>query len=105
MKVVFIALIVGCLIWAFGSDGPHATSTGYTTRRDAAIEAARYRYAQGLLSRDEYQHLMADLGVPLAGDPPPPLDFWLAPVAGMFAWPWLFLLLDDLRARLRTHEA
>jgi hypothetical protein len=70
--VLFIAVIIGCLIWAFGSDGPHATSSGYVTRRDAAVEAARYRYAQGLLSRDEYRHLMADLGVPLPGDPPPP---------------------------------
>jgi hypothetical protein len=26
-------------------------------------------------------------------------------VAGMVVWPWLFLLLDDLRARLRTNEA
>lgn len=39
------------------------------------------------------------------GDPVPPLSFWYAPVAGMLAWPWIFLLLDDLRARLRAHEA
>jgi rod shape-determining protein MreD len=39
-----------------------------------------------------------------AGEPTPPAAFWLAPVAGMLAWPWLFLLLDDLRARLRVHE-
>lgn len=39
------------------------------------------------------------------GDPLPPLSFWYAPVAGMLAWPWIFLLLDDLRARLRAHEA
>lgn len=39
-----------------------------------------------------------------AGEPSPPAAFWLAPVAGMLAWPWLFLLLDDLRARLRVHE-
>jgi rod shape-determining protein MreD len=40
-----------------------------------------------------------------AGDPLPPPTFWLAPVTGALAWPWLFLLLDDLRARLRTHDA
>ena len=40
-----------------------------------------------------------------AGDPLPSRAFWLAPLTGMLAWPWLFLLLDDLRARLRTHEA
>lgn len=39
------------------------------------------------------------------GDPLPPLSFWYAPVAGMLAWPWVFLLLDDLRARQRVHEA
>jgi rod shape-determining protein MreD len=39
-----------------------------------------------------------------AGDPIPPASFWLAPLAGAVAWPWLFLLLDDLRARLRVHE-
>jgi rod shape-determining protein MreD len=39
-----------------------------------------------------------------AGDPMPPPTFWLAPFAGMAMWPWLFLLLDDLRARLRVHE-
>ncbi|MDR3387995.1 MAG: rod shape-determining protein MreD [Rudaea sp.] len=40
-----------------------------------------------------------------AGEPPPPVAFWLAPAAGMLTWPWLFLLLDDLRARLRVHES
>ena len=40
-----------------------------------------------------------------AGEPAPPAAFWLAPVAGMLAWPWLFLLFDDLRARLRVHES
>jgi len=39
-----------------------------------------------------------------AGDPMPPATFWLAPFAGMAMWPWLFLALDDLRARLRVHE-
>jgi rod shape-determining protein MreD len=40
----------------------------------------------------------------VAGEAPPPASFWLAPVAGMLAWPWIFLLFDDLRARLRVHE-
>jgi rod shape-determining protein MreD len=39
-----------------------------------------------------------------AGDPLPAPAYWLAPFAGALAWPWLFLLLDDLRARLRVHE-
>jgi rod shape-determining protein MreD len=40
-----------------------------------------------------------------AGDPLPAPSFWLAPLTGTLAWPWLFLLLDDLRARLRVHDA
>ena len=40
-----------------------------------------------------------------AGEPTPPPTFWLEPPAGMLAWPWVFLLLDDLRARLRVHES
>lgn len=40
-----------------------------------------------------------------AGDPRPPPAFWLEPLSGMLAWPWIFLLLDDLRARLRVHES
>jgi rod shape-determining protein MreD len=40
-----------------------------------------------------------------AGEPPPPAAFWLEPVTGALAWPWVFLLLDDLRARVRTTES
>ena len=39
-----------------------------------------------------------------AGDALPAPSFWLAPIAGALAWPWVFLLFDDLRARLRTHD-
>ena len=39
-----------------------------------------------------------------AGEEAPPASFWLAPLAGALAWPWVFLLFDDLRARLRVHE-
>lgn len=40
-----------------------------------------------------------------SGDPPPPLTFWLAPLAGMLLWPWLFLLFDLVRQRIRAREA
>jgi len=40
-----------------------------------------------------------------AGDPRPPTSFWLAPFAGTIAWPFVFLLIDDVRARLRAKEA
>ena len=41
----------------------------------------------------------------VAGEAPPSASFWLAPLAGALAWPWVFLLFDDLRARLRVHES
>ena len=40
-----------------------------------------------------------------AGDPQPPASFWLAPFTGTVAWPFVFLLIDDERARLRAKEA
>lgn len=38
----------------------------------------------------------------LGGAPP---SYWLAPLVGALAWPWVFLLLDDARARLRARES
>lgn len=40
-----------------------------------------------------------------AGDPRPPGTFWLSPLVGTLAWPFVFLLIDDVRARLRVKEA
>jgi len=40
-----------------------------------------------------------------ADDPRPPSSFWLAPFTGTIAWPFVFLLIDDVRARLRAKEA
>lgn len=37
----------------------------------------------------------------LAGASVPPLSWWISPFVGAALWPFLFLLLDDLRARLR----
>ena len=37
----------------------------------------------------------------LAGASFPPISWWIAPFVGAVLWPFLFLLLDDLRARLR----
>ena len=37
----------------------------------------------------------------LAGDSLPPAAWWISPFVGAALWPFLFLLLDDLRARLR----
>jgi rod shape-determining protein MreD len=41
----------------------------------------------------------------LGGETLPPPAYWLSPLIGAAVWPFLFLLLDDLRARLRIHEA
>lgn len=40
-----------------------------------------------------------------SGDPIPTAGFWIAPLFGMLAWPFVFLLLDDLRARVRSKES
>jgi rod shape-determining protein MreD len=37
----------------------------------------------------------------LSGAPMPPASWWIAPFTGAVLWPFLFLLLDDLRMRLR----
>jgi rod shape-determining protein MreD len=37
----------------------------------------------------------------LAGASLPPVSWWISPFVGAALWPFLFLLLDDLRARLR----
>ncbi|HZY34062.1 MAG TPA: rod shape-determining protein MreD [Rhodanobacter sp.] len=37
----------------------------------------------------------------LAGASLPPASWWISPFVGAALWPFLFLLLDDLRARLR----
>ncbi|HEV2538260.1 MAG TPA: rod shape-determining protein MreD [Frateuria sp.] len=36
-----------------------------------------------------------------AGDPLPPASWWISPFVGAALWPFVFLLLDDLRMRLR----
>lgn len=40
----------------------------------------------------------------LLGEPIPTWQYWLPPLIGMAIWPWLFLLLDSLRARVRRHK-
>jgi rod shape-determining protein MreD len=37
----------------------------------------------------------------MAGGSLPPASWWISPFIGAALWPFLFLLLDDLRARLR----
>jgi rod shape-determining protein MreD len=40
-----------------------------------------------------------------SGEAMPPAAFWLSPPVGAALWPFVFILLDDLRARLRGREA
>lgn len=56
----------------------------------------------GLLLNDRVVVLMLR---GFSGDPMPGVGFWGAPVVGMLAWPFVFLLLDDLRARMRGQES
>lgn len=39
-----------------------------------------------------------------SGEAMPSTAYWIAPVTGMLMWPLVFLLLDDLRLRLRGSE-
>jgi len=41
----------------------------------------------------------------IAGDGLPPWGTWLSPLVGFALWPWQFLLLDELRLRLRERAA
>jgi len=40
----------------------------------------------------------------LLGEPAPTWKYWLPPLIGVAIWPWLFLVLDRLRARVRRHK-
>ncbi len=41
----------------------------------------------------------------LLGESLPTWEYWLPPLVGMALWPWLFLLLDRIRARQRLHKS
>jgi rod shape-determining protein MreD len=40
----------------------------------------------------------------LLGEPLPTWQYWLPPLIGMALWPWIFLLLDRIRAMTRHHK-
>ncbi len=40
----------------------------------------------------------------LLGEPLPTWKHWLPPLVGMALWPWLFLFLDRIRARMRRRK-
>ena len=41
----------------------------------------------------------------LSGEGMPPWLFWVSPGVALLLWPWLFLLLDDIRLKLRGKDA
>jgi rod shape-determining protein MreD len=41
----------------------------------------------------------------LLGEPMPTWHYWLSPMTGMVIWPWLFLLLDRIRADRRQQKS
>jgi len=41
----------------------------------------------------------------LLGEPVPTWKYWLPPLAAMVIWPWLFLLLDRIRAGTRQQKS
>jgi len=43
--------------------------------------------------------------ISLRGDPLPSFGFWLPPIVGTLLWPWLFLLLDRVRAAIRRRTS
>ncbi|NNE06561.1 MAG: rod shape-determining protein MreD [Xanthomonadales bacterium] len=52
----------------------------------------------GLLVNDQIIRLWV---TSLLGEPLPTWRYWLSPLVGMALWPWLFLLLDRVRAGRR----
>ena len=50
-------------------------------------------------------HVLQALIRAFAGDSPMPAVSWLAPAVGAIAWPFVFLLLDDVNTRLRGKGA
>jgi rod shape-determining protein MreD len=43
--------------------------------------------------------------IALLGEPLPTWKYWLPPLVGMAIWPWLFLLLDRMRAKTRRQKS
>lgn len=40
-----------------------------------------------------------------SGEGLPPWPFWMSPLAALLLWPWLFLLLDQIRMRGRERDS
>lgn len=56
----------------------------------------------GLLANDRVIRLWI---ASLMGEPMPTWHYWMSPLTGIIIWPWLFLLLDRVRAGRRRQNA
>jgi rod shape-determining protein MreD len=48
------------------------------------------------------EHLIRFWSLGAIGAQPPGLSYWAVPLIGMALWPWMFILLRDLRRRFRV---
>ncbi len=47
--------------------------------------------------------LIATWAMGITHQPPPPAPYWFTPVIGMLLWPWIFIILRDVRRRFQTN--
>jgi len=48
------------------------------------------------------EHLLALWVLGAIGRRPPDLSYWVVPIIGALLWPWIYILLRDLRRRFRV---
>jgi uncharacterized membrane protein len=83
LLLLLLAALIGLAVWAITrATGRRGTPSAYGAGAwppewsrqgpDQALQAARLRYAQGEISREEYARLVADLGGQPLGPPSPP---------------------------------
>jgi rod shape-determining protein MreD len=47
--------------------------------------------------------LIATWAMGISRQPPPPALYWTTPVIGMLLWPWVFVILRNIRQRFQNH--
>lgn len=76
VHLLFWAAVIGLLAFLvlrlIHRPVPHDAMLSWRPPTDSALEQARFRYARGEISRDEYFRIGADLGGPRPFDAPPP---------------------------------
>ncbi len=46
--------------------------------------------------------LIATWAMGISHQPPPPPPYWFTPVIGMLLWPWIYIILRDVRRRFQA---